>query len=228
MLAAACATVLPVSLLAGCSDRPNDLYTYYDDAPPSATSAAPAQPSSAPAPTTAASSAAAAKDRAATVALGALTAADLAAEEVSASGAPDTGVPATLPDCGVRLGAASAPGQETTWKYRSGSMLRQRVAYAEDPTAVLAAARDALDCGAFQVDGESFLVDEGAPLSALPGVDDRLSWCASGPGKVTCTVLLARGNLVTAVTVESGTAARARSAVTRLAPKAAAALARGL
>ncbi len=223
-LAAACATVVPVGLLAGCSDRPNDLYTYYDD-PSSAVAAAPAPPTAAAPPTTTTAARPAGPDPAEVVALAGLGPSDLAAEKVAVDGAPVSTTTVVLPDCGVDLAAEA--GRQSTWKYPSGSLLRQYVAYSTTASTAVDAARRAIDCRTFEVDGTTFLIDGGATVQPLPGVDDQLTWCASAPTRVTCTILLARDDLVTAVTVEAGTAARARSAITRLAPKAAQALARG-
>ncbi|MGQ0839027.1 hypothetical protein [Actinokineospora sp.] len=216
-LAAACAAVLPVWLLAGCSNRPNDLYTYYDEAAPTTTAAAlaPVPPPRAPVTTTTTTTSAAPAPGQA-----ALTAADLAAEEVVAEGAPERTPPAALADC-------ATAGQRTTWRYPSGSVLRQYVGFhAAGAAPVVAALRDNLGCGAGQRAGGAQRVEPGAALPALPGVDVQTSWCAAGPGAATCTVVLARAGLLTVVTVEAATAARARAAVVRVAPQAAVALAR--
>ncbi|WP_285499811.1 hypothetical protein [Actinokineospora sp. NBRC 105648] len=211
-----------MSLLAACSDRPNDLYTYYDD-PPSSEQAA--TTTSAPLPVAAATTTPAGPDPDEVVERASMTAADLVAEEVLPVGAPDTTSSATLPDCKLPLGGEAH--RKTTWKYASGSQLRQSVVTVEDEGQALQKVRDGVKCKTFQSDNTTYRVEDGVTLGALSGVTGQLSWCATAPGKVVCTVVLVADGVLTAVTVEAGTATRARAAVTRIAPKAAAALTRG-
>ncbi|MGH3860059.1 MAG: hypothetical protein ACRDSQ_10710, partial [Actinokineospora sp.] len=78
------AAVLPVLLATACSDRPNDLYTYYDD--PSSVTNVPPSPTRPSATTTTTTTTQRKPDPSAA----ALTAVDLAAEEVQPDGAPKT------------------------------------------------------------------------------------------------------------------------------------------
>ncbi|WP_424186170.1 hypothetical protein ACOBQX_30560 [Actinokineospora sp. G85] len=218
---AAVATALPAALLAGCSNRPNDLYTYYDGAAPEVVSSSAAPPPAPPTSTTPPRPA-----PAALVATAGLTAADLAEEEVTAQLAPTRTTSVTLPDCRVALGEDVDAGSEASWTYSRGSVLRQYTVHTAE-TATLDEAKTAIDgCRSFKVDGVTHTIDEGATLGAIAAADDQLTWCATTTRKVICTVLLAKGNLVTAVSVESGTAKGAREAVTRIAPVAATALSR--
>ncbi|WP_026425534.1 hypothetical protein [Actinokineospora inagensis] len=217
-----CLAVLPLTTLVACGDGPaNDLYTYYDDPTSSARAAAtPAPATGTPVPTTTSAT----PDPVTTVTTAAMSADDLAAEEVQ-PGPVDPAPATTLPDCAVPLGAGTA--RETSWTYSSGARLTQIVlAGAAAPTAVTTA-RAALTCKSFRAGGVAYQIEK-TTLAALPGATDQLSWCASAPGKATCTVVIATDTLVTAVTVEASTAARAKSAIARVAPKAAEALARGI
>lgn len=211
------AAVLPVLLITACSNRANDLYTYYDDS--TAVSTAPPTTVSPPAPvnvtTTTTTAAAAPTER---LRAAALTAAELADEEVTRASA--TGV--ELPTC-VQGGQVEA--YRVDWRYPSGSRLHQEVA--EGTADTVAALRAALDCRAVTLDGAAHTIAPGAQLAELDGVDDQLTWCAVGPDSALCALVLAQGDLVTAVAVEAATAQRARAAIARLAAPAATALARG-
>ncbi len=218
---AAVATALPAALLASCSNRPNDLYTYYDG-PTSEVVSSPAAPPPAPPTSTTPPRPA----PAALVASAGLTAADLAEEEVTAQQAPTKAASVTLPDCRLDLGEDVDAGSEASWTYARGSVLRQYTVHTAE-TATLDEAEATIEqCRNFKIDGVTHTIDEGATLSAIAAADDQLTWCATTNRKVICTVLLAKGNLVTAVSVESGTARGAREAITRIAPVAAAALSR--
>ncbi|WP_075974319.1 RAD23 family protein [Actinokineospora bangkokensis] len=221
---AACATALPAALLAGCSGRANDLSTYYDDpaavssAPPSTSTAAPATSTTPPGPAPAE-----------LVAEAALTQADLVEEGVTPVGAPASSLAIALPDCAINLGAGADAGLTAQWRYARGSVLRQYVVHTPEQsgvTAAVEAARDALDCRSFTVSGTRFLIDDGFTLDEVDGADRQLSWCAGANTRVSCTVVLASGDLLTAVSVESTTTKAARDAITRVAPVAATALGR--
>ncbi|SER30821.1 hypothetical protein [Actinokineospora terrae] len=225
--ALALVAALPLAALAACSDRPNDLYTYYDDPtsasavagevtarPPVSTSATPVETSRAQAPAELATNAL-------------MRQSDLVAEEVVADQAGTTPV-TTLPDCGIDLGAGTA--KQATWAYPSGARLRQVVVFSTGTAAaadVVAAARSELTCKTFKVAGTTFQLDKSLTLPGLPDTDDQVAWCATTQTKSSCTVVVAADRLVTAVTVEASTAARAKTAIARVAPKAAEVLTRG-
>ncbi|MBM7775104.1 hypothetical protein JOD54_005308 [Actinokineospora baliensis] len=213
------AVALPLAALAACSNRPNDLYTYYDD-PTTGTSTS-STPTTTAAPVTTTTSAKPQPEQ--VVALGVLRASDLVAEEVT--GDPSAPRVTALPDCGIDLG--TGPSRQGAWTYPSGAKLRQVVLYAEDATEFVETVRAGLDCTTFKVGGTTFQVDKAVPLPALPGTDAKFAWCATGTAKSSCTVALAAGPLATVVTVEASTATRAKAAITRVSPTAAAALSRG-
>jgi hypothetical protein len=197
-------TVAAVALigLGGCSDRPMNLETYYDDpttpaaprivAPPPVAEVAPKTPSRVPFPL------------ARPVTQAVFTATDLVGEGVSPS-APEgevTGCLASLP-------AVESPEllHSGDWRYPSGSVLTHQVAgyAAQEGAAVLAALR---------------CTGQTLSLSPISGIDAQRGWC-DGP---TCTILLAKGHLVSAVRVTASTATRASDAAKRLAKVAAAKL----
>ncbi|MDQ3406233.1 MAG: hypothetical protein M3548_23035 [Actinomycetota bacterium] len=212
-----------VLLVAGCSNRPNDLYSYYDAPAPPTVPVSTAPVVGATSSPTATSSAPARSDQAVAAAM---TEKDLKAEGVIAQGAPVPEVLAVLPDCGAELGTATA-GVRTTWRYASGSMLRQYVAgYPDDAAVTVGTVREALTCGTFRVEGTPYRIDEGVDVTALSDVDAKDSWCATAQRLSICTLILAKGPVVTVVSVEAGTAARARAAVARIAPIAVNSLAR--
>jgi hypothetical protein len=203
-------------LLASCSGQPNDLRDnqYYEDAetpeytaPPSATSplpvpaAAPVTPSR-PDP-----------------GRFALRAADLAGEGVQQTGTADRGTQAALPDCAVPL-PDTAAGYQTAWAYPTGATLRQYVAdFDDDAGAVVDAVRDKLTCGKYRSGGTEITVR--APVSTPDG---QVSWCAASTKQSACTVLKADGPRLSVIVVTAATEAKAKQAVTRIAPLAATAL----
>ncbi|CRK56420.1 hypothetical protein [Alloactinosynnema sp. L-07] len=220
------AAVLPVLFTAACSDRPNDLYTYYDDptstVPSTARPSSP--PSSAPLPSSAARQPPSTTAKPVDLAPVALSAADLAAEEVTADGPAESRFPIRLTDCSAPLKPADN-GTTARWKYATGSVLTQSVAAYPTPAApVVATLRDHLVCGVFLVDGQRYSMEGGADVT-LAGTDAQISWCATGAKRSTCSITLAKGRHLTVVTVEAAGTPRARSAITRLAPLAAAKLA---
>ncbi|SDI06050.1 hypothetical protein SAMN05192558_101815 [Actinokineospora alba] len=210
------AAVLPVLLATACSDRPNDLYTYYDD--PSSEAATTAAPS--PVTTSTTTTTTTTTRRASDPAAAALTAIDLAAEEVQPDGAPKTLVETALPDCAAPLPSAT-DAIATTWRYASGSVLRQYVAVHAAGSSVIDDLKDALDCGTFTVDGLRYEIDDAAKTAVPPGVDAGHTWCATNPRRPTCTLALAKADVLSVVTVEASTLARAQAAIARLAPVAA-------
>lgn len=83
----------------------------------------------------------------------------------------------------------------TTWRYASGSVLRQYVAV-HSADAVVEAIRTALDCGTFTADGQRYEIDTVATPTTpttLPGVDAQHTWCATNPRRSTCTLALRSG-----------------------------------
>lgn len=192
--------------LSGCSDRPNDLNTYYDDPPEKqiAKTAPPTDGSAAgeSAPTTSAEPA-----------LPDVRVALLRDDEVA-----DEGVRRLAADTVSRAGCVGqtqrgAVDQATArWEYPTGSQLRHQVAVLpEHAAAVLRAAH----CAGRAVD------------VAVPGtVDLHLAWCEPSPRPASCTVVLTQGLIASAVQVWAQDVNRAREAVVRLAPVAAEALTR--
>ncbi|MFD9962538.1 hypothetical protein [Amycolatopsis sp. NPDC058986] len=174
--------------LAGCADRPNDLETYYDDPTPTST---PSPASAAAKPPTPAPSRAAVP-RTVDPALALLSDEDVAEEEVHPGQGKASGC------LGDPAGAAQ---RSASWLYASGAVLSHQVsAYPDRKGAdVVATAK----C-------------EGRPvtLPPQPGVSAQRAWCAGG----TCTVWLAKGNLVSVLSVAASTEARAMDAAKRLSP----------
>lgn len=204
-------TALAGVVLAACSDgRPNDLDTYYEQAPTTAPSkpATPpnAAPRTAPPPPTVSAEALRAV---------LLRDADVASEGVR--GAPraptPTGCLATM--AAQHAAVRPAPvGKSAAWRYPSGSQLRQFVRAMPVPGAAMSV-RD--------VPCEAPIL----PLSAPPGVEAHTAWCEpEATGGATCTVLLARGQFRSALQISAQDPTRAKEAAARLAPVAARALAR--
>jgi hypothetical protein len=184
--------------LTGCDGPdPNNLETYYDDPAPSATQAEPTTevPVS---PAKAAPAAPVAPDPGLLAQRALLSDQDVADEGVQ----PGPGAAS-----GCLSGEASASSRTATWRYPSGSMLRHEVAAypGRSATDVVASA----DCAGHTVD-----------VPAQAGVERQRAWCN---GK-TCTVLLAKGTLVSGLTVSASTEVRAIDAAKRLLPAMAAKL----
>jgi len=183
--------------LTGCEGRATDnLETYYDDP---VTTSAPAPVAEAPvSPAKAAPTTTPAPDAGLLAERALLSDADVAEEGVQ---------PGSGEASGCLTDAVSASSRTATWRYPSGSMLRHRVAVYPGRTAadVVASA----DCAGKTV-----------TVPAQPGVAAQRAWCE---GK-TCTVLLAEGRLVSALTVSASTEARAVDAAKRLLPAMAAKL----
>ncbi|WP_409491379.1 hypothetical protein [Amycolatopsis sp. cmx-11-12] len=176
--------------LSGCADRPNDLDTYYDDPAPTP-AAEPAQPSVKPqaAPIPPPSTSAPAP---VAVSAALLTDEDVAEEEV---------VPAETKVSGCLTGLTRGTSRSTAWSYPSGSTLEHQVTEYTD--------RDASDV-VTQADCEG----KKLTLAKQTGVEVQRAWCEG----TTCTVLLAKGKLVSALSVTAGTEARATEAAKRLLP----------
>jgi hypothetical protein len=225
-------------VLTGCSGKPNDLRHYGRRADTTTTStASPSQPS-APAAAARASTAAPAPHGGAQALTGGLqrtllTQADLAAEGVHPAGPASPAVLHGLATCRVALDLAGHPaaaGYQARWLYATGSAVQQYVAGYPGARAgaVVDAARRALTCPSYPAADGPHRLSAPVELPPQPGVDDQLVWCEHGPAQSgACTVLLARGPLLSVVTVDATVEARARAALTRVAPLAAAALRRG-
>ena len=180
--------------LAGCGNRPNDLEHYYDDPAPAPSSQPHVQTEIAaqtPSPVPPPSSAPAPDPRRADAVL--LSDADVAEEGVR---------PGTGKVSGCLTGLAAGERKSVSWVYPSGSALTHEVtAYAGRSGAeVVSAAQCA-----------------GAPVVLPPqqGVDGQRAWCEGS----TCAVLLAKGSLVSALSVAASTPERAQDAAKRLLPK---------
>ncbi len=178
--------------LTGCEGPdPDNLETYYDD--PVTTSA----PAPVPTPTRVPQAQAApekppAPDLGPLAARALLTDADVAGEGVQPGSGEVSGCLADGP---------SVAGRTATWRYPSGSVLGHRVVAFPDSSAALAVAEN--ECAGKTVS-----------VPVQPGVEQQRAWC---DGK-TCTVLLAKGSLVSELTVSASTGARALDAAKRLLP----------
>lgn len=184
--------------LTGCDGPdPNNLETYYDDPVPSATLSAPTPEALAPAPK-AAPVTQAAPDPGLLAERALLSDQDVAEEGVQ----PGSGAAS-----GCLTDDVSATSRTASWRYPSGSVLRHRVVAYPDGSAgdIVADAQ----CTGHTVD-----------VPAQAGVERQRAWC---DGK-TCTVLLARGTLVSGLTVSASTESRAIDAAKRLLPAMAAKL----
>ncbi|GAB3483272.1 hypothetical protein [Amycolatopsis cihanbeyliensis] len=198
-------TAVALAGLGGCADRPNDLDTYYDD--PRETTEAGGAPSSVR-PSTSAPAVPAPPPTVLRDAVGSavLTDADVAAEGVQ----PVDGVGPM--SCLAELPRAAEPElrRSAHWEYPTGSVLRQQViGYPDRPAAEVLGA---FACAA----GQPF------PVTSPAGAEAERAWCVG----TRCTVLLARGRIVSGVQVDAGSAERAREATVRLTPVAAVALRR--
>jgi hypothetical protein len=178
--------------LTGCDGPdPNNLETYYDDPASSATQPARTPEVQVPAPK-AAPVTQAAPDPGPLAERALLSDQDVAEEGVQ----PGSGAAS-----GCLSDEASATSRTASWRYPTGSVLRHRVAVYPDGSAgdIVANAQ----CTGHTVD-----------VPAQAGVERQRAWC---DGK-TCTVLLAKGALVSGLTVSASTEARAIDAAKRLLP----------
>lgn len=187
--------------LAGCSDRPNDLNTY-DATGLSAAQVGAKGPALPPRPAPTAVEAEA--QRNAGVAL--LWDGDVAGEGVR----PVEGRPPAPSECVSRVTVAD---HTAAWRYPTGSTLRH---YVSAVPGLAAEAVRAAGCTGQRV-----------KLGGLGAIDAQRAWCT--PDEVdgtTCTVLLARKRVFSALEVTAADPARAEEAARRLAPLAALALLR--
>ncbi|MEC3979382.1 hypothetical protein [Amycolatopsis sp. H20-H5] len=181
-------TAIALFGLAGCADRPNDLDTYYDDPVPTSKPVPPVEPS--PQPSSPAPSTPSAPVPDARAAL--LTEADLAEEGVRPTGGEVSG---------CLTGLTGDSGSAGRWAYPSGSSLDHQVSvYPDRPGAEVVAAAD---CAGKRL-----------TLPPQDGVDAQRAWCEGAK----CTVLLAKGNVVSALSVSASSEARATDAAKRLLP----------
>jgi hypothetical protein len=183
--------------LTGCDGPdPNNLETYYDDPSPAVMLIPSATVPVSPAK--AAPVTPAAPDPGLLAERALLSDADVADEGVQ----PGSGAAS-----GCLSDEVSASSRTATWSYPSGSVLRHRVAAYPDRTAA-------------QVVANAECAGRTVTVPVQSGVELQRAWC---DGK-TCTVLLAKGTLVSGLTVSASTEARAVDAAKRLLPAMAAKL----
>ncbi|MFJ7214165.1 hypothetical protein [Amycolatopsis sp. NPDC098790] len=169
---------------------PNNLETYYDDPAPTS---APVTTAEVPvSPAKAAPVTPPEPDAGLLAEPALLSDADVAEEGVQ---------PASNEVAGCLADGPSAGSRTVTWRYPSGSALSHRVLVFPDGSAAQAVADN--ECAGKTV---------GVP--AQPGVERQQAW---SDGK-TCTVLLAKGKLVSELTVSASTGTRAVDAAKRLLP----------
>ncbi|HET6711488.1 hypothetical protein [Amycolatopsis sp.] len=180
--------------LTGCEGPdPNNLETYYDDPVPTSTpAAAAAAPATSQAPVSPAKATPVAPDPGRLAEQALLTDADVAEEGVQPGSGAVSGCLADGPSAGSRT---------ASWRYPSGSVLSHRVVVFPERSAAQAVAENECAGKTVSVPGQ-------------PGVERQQAWC---DGK-TCTVLLAKGRLVSELTVSASTEARAVDAAKRLLP----------
>lgn len=177
--------------LTGCDGPdPNNLETYYDDPVP--TSSAPAAPKTSEVPVSPAKATPAEPDLGGLAQRALLSEADVAGEGVQ----PGPGEAA-----GCLADGPSASSWTASWRYPSGSELSHRVVVFPDRSAAQAVAEN--ECAGKTVS-----------VPVQPGVERQQAW---SDGK-TCTVLLAKGMLLSELTVSASTGARAVDAAKRLLP----------
>jgi len=190
--AIALAAVALVGLTAGCDGPdPNNLETYYDDPVPTS-STTPVVTEVPVSPAKAAPATTAAPDPGVHAEQALLSDADVAEEGVQRGSSEVSGCLADGP---------SAASRTATWRYASGSVLSHRVVAFPDRSAAQAVAEN--ECAGKTVS-----------VPVQPGVERQQAWC---DGK-TCTVLLAKGSLVSELTVSASNEARAVDAAKRLLP----------
>lgn len=209
--------------LAGCAGRPNDLRHRDDPARPatSAVTTGGVGPSA-----TSSMSATASQDSPADRAkLAILSQRDVAGEGVAVDRAASPTSTVRLPDCAAAAPAGStAPAMLASWRYPSGSSLRQYVlAYSTGAASAVATIDGALGCSGFVDDGTEQHI-AGRLALADDGSDARVAWCSTGQANTSCTVASAKGRLLSVVIVSAASEQRAAAAIKRLAPVADAAL----
>ncbi|MGW5721681.1 hypothetical protein ACWEVP_36290 [Amycolatopsis sp. NPDC003865] len=193
----ALAAVALAGLTACDGPDPNNLETYYDDPVP--TSPAPVTSEAPVNRAQVVPATPAAPDFGLVAQRALLSDADVAEEGVQPGSGEVAGCLADGPSAGSRT---------TTWRYPSGSELSHRVVAFADSSAAQAVAEN--ECAGKTVS-----------VPVQPGVERQQAW---SDGK-TCTVLLAKGRLVSELTVSASTGTRAVDAAKRLLPAMAAKLA---
>ncbi|WP_439380387.1 hypothetical protein [Amycolatopsis lexingtonensis] len=186
----ALAAVALVGLTACEGPDPNNLETYYDD--PAPTSAPVTTVETPVSPAEAAPVTPPAPDPGLLAERALLSDADVAEEGVQPGSSEIAGCLADGPSAGSRT---------ATWRYSSGSELSHRVLVFPDSSAAQAVADN--ECAGKTVS-----------VPVQPGIERQQAW---RDGK-TCTVLLAKGTLVSELTVSASTEARAVDAAKRLLP----------
>ncbi|MDQ7810583.1 hypothetical protein Q5425_43245 [Amycolatopsis sp. A133] len=189
------AAVALAGLTACDGPDPNNLETYYDDPVPTSSAApAPTEAAVSPGPAApAAPASAAAPDPGVSAQQALLSDADVAGESVQ----PSSGEEAV----GCLADGPSAAGRTANWRYSTGSLLTHRVFAFPDRSAVQAVAET--DCAGKTVS-----------VPAQSGIELQRAWSV---GK-TCTVLLAKGGLVSELSVSASSETRAVDAAKRLLP----------
>lgn len=185
--------------LAGCNGPdPNNLETYYDDPTPTSSPVVPTSSATVSPAVATPTPTVAAPDYEALASSALLTDADVANEGVVRAGGESSG---------CLVGAVSVTSQTAIWKYPSGALLRHKVAaYADQSGAAVVAA--------VQCDGKTLAIQP------QEGIERQLAWCEGA----TCTILLAKGSVVSALSVSASTETRAADAVKELLPVVAAKL----
>ena len=136
---------------------------------------------------------------------------------------------ATLATCQAPLTKPTSPqeGQEVGWVGASTSttLTEYLARYAGvSATAVLASARQALNCAIDTRDDRAYQVVSWS-LAALNGVDDQFAWCEhTSTQQAECTVLFAKGSVLAMLQVATTPETKAKSLLAELAPQAANAL----
>ncbi len=185
----ALAAVALVGLTACEGPDPNNLETYYDDPAPTS---APVTTEAPVSPAQAAPVAPPEPDPGLLAEPALLSDADVAEEGVQ---------PGSNEVAGCLADGPSAGSRTATWRYPSGSVLSHRVVVFPDRSAAQAVA-------------ENECAGKAVSIPVQPGVERQQAW---SDGK-TCTVLLAKGTLVSELTVSASTGARAVDAAKRLLP----------
>ncbi|WP_086681160.1 hypothetical protein [Amycolatopsis pretoriensis] len=186
----ALAAVALAGLTACDGPDPNNLETYYDDPVPA--SSAPVTTEAPVSPAKAAPVTPVVPDPGLLAQRALLSDADVAEEGVQPGSGEAAGCLADGPAAGSRT---------ATWRYPSGSELSHRVVAFPDSSAARAVA-------------ENECAGKAVSVPAQPGVELQQAW---SDGK-TCTVVLAKGSLVSELTVSASTGTRAVDAAKRLLP----------
>lgn len=201
-------------VLSGCSQDPRPLRQGFggDDGPTTTTTTTtatttPGKPSQAAPSTSLVKTRPAAQLSALALAPAVLTEDGLEVRESAA-----TATASLDPLCGRTLTGGAGYRVRTRSQSGASKLDQWIIGYpAKDAGGVVAAAREALPCTATELTG----------VPAASGVDDRLGWCeALADGRGTCTVLLAKDDLLVSLRLDTVTVERAQDVLTRLASSA--------